>query len=84
MYNVPHPADDGIAQFGVKPPGLTADLSVPCRFKIEDTFGKFVRQRLRTLLLDAMLATLRFFRTASESSHLALFTPILDAMGNGP
>src|SRR5467141_922342 len=79
--------DDGIClQFGVKPPGLTADLSkVAMRFKYEDAFGKSSANGYERLLLDAMLgdATLFSHRDGVEASW-ALFTPILDAWAKDP
>jgi len=79
--------DDGIClQFGVKPPGLTADLSkVAMRFKYEDAFGKSSANGYERLLLDAMLgdATLFSHRDGVEATW-ALFTPILDAWAKGP
>ncbi len=79
--------DDGIClQFGVKPPGLTADLSkVAMRFKYEDTFGKSSANGYERLLLDAMLgdATLFSHRVGVEATW-ALFTPILDAWEMDP
>src|SRR5260370_23055332 len=55
--------DDGIClQFGVKPPGLTADLSkVAMRFKYEDAFGKSSANGYERLLLDAMLGDATLF-----------------------
>ena len=74
--------DDGIClQFGVKPPGLNADLSkVAMRFSYEDAFGKSSANGYERLLLDAMLgdATLFSHRDAVEATW-ALFTPILHA-----
>jgi glucose-6-phosphate 1-dehydrogenase len=79
--------DDGIClQFGVKPPGLTADLSkVAMRFKYEDAFGKSSANGYERLLLDAMLgdATLFSHRDGVEATW-ALFTPILDAWAKDP
>jgi len=79
--------DDGIClQFGVKPPGLTADLSnVAMRFKYQDAFGKSSANGYERLLLDAMLgdATLFSHRDGVEATW-ALFTPILDAWAKGP
>ena len=74
--------DEGISlQFGVKPPGLTADLSkVAMRFSYEDAFGKSSANGYERLLLDGMLgdATLFSHRDGVEATW-ALFTPILDA-----
>lgn len=74
--------DDGIClQFGVKPPGLTTDLSnVAMRFRYEDAFGKSSANGYERLLLDAMLgdATLFSHRDGVEATW-AHFTPILDA-----
>jgi glucose-6-phosphate 1-dehydrogenase len=79
--------DDGIClQFGVKPPGLTADLSkVAMRFSYEDAFGKSSANGYERLLLDAMLgdATLFSHRDGVEATW-ALFTPILDAWAKSP
>src|SRR6266852_631479 len=79
--------DDGIClQFGVKPPGLTADLSkVAMRFSYEDAFGKSSANGYERLLLDAMLgdATLFSHRDGVEATW-ALFTPILDAWAKDP
>jgi glucose-6-phosphate 1-dehydrogenase len=74
--------DDGIClQFGVKPPGLSADLSnVAMRFRYEDAFGKSSANGYERLLLDAMLgdATLFSHRDGVQATW-ALFTPILEA-----
>jgi glucose-6-phosphate 1-dehydrogenase len=79
--------DEGISlQFGVKPPGLTADLSkVAMRFSYEDAFGKSSANGYERLLLDAMLgeATLFSHRDGVEATW-ALFTPILDAWAKNP
>jgi len=79
--------DDGIClQFGVKPPGLSADLSkVAMRFRYEDAFGKSSANGYERLLLDAMLgdATLFSHRDGVEATW-ALFTPILDAWAKNP
>ncbi len=79
--------DEGISlQFGVKPPGLTADLSkVAMRFSYEDAFGESSANGYERLLLDAMLgdATLFSHRDGVEASW-ALFTPILDAWAKDP
>jgi glucose-6-phosphate 1-dehydrogenase len=64
--------DDGIClQFGVKPPGLTADLSkVAMRFSYEAAFGKSSANGYERLLLDAMLgdATLFSHRDGVEAA----------------
>jgi glucose-6-phosphate 1-dehydrogenase len=64
--------DDGIClQFGVKPPGLTADLSkVAMRFSYEAAFGKSAANGYERLLLDAMLgdATLFSHRDGVEAA----------------
>jgi len=79
--------DEGIClQFGVKPPGLTAELSkVAMRFSYEDAFGKSSANGYERLLLDAMLgdATLFSHRDGVEATW-ALFTPILDAWAKEP
>jgi glucose-6-phosphate 1-dehydrogenase len=79
--------DDGIClQFGVKPPGLTADLAkVAMRFRYEDAFGKSSANGYERLLLDAILgdATLFSHRDGVEATW-ALFTPILDAWAKNP
>jgi glucose-6-phosphate 1-dehydrogenase len=79
--------EDGIClQFGVKPPGLSADLSnVAMRFRYEDAFGKSSANGYERLLLDAMLgdATLFSHRDGVEATW-ALFTPILDAWAKTP
>ena len=64
--------DDGTClQFGVKPPGLTADLSkVAMRFSYEAAFGKSSANGYERLLLDAMLgdATLFSHRDGVEAA----------------
>lgn len=51
-----------VLQFGVKPPGLTADLSkVAMRFSCEAAFGKSSANGYERLLLDAMLGDATLF-----------------------
>jgi glucose-6-phosphate 1-dehydrogenase len=72
-HNAPHFSRiDGIClQFGVKPPGLTADLSkVAMRFSYEAAFGKSAANGYERLLLDAMSgdATLFSHRDGIEAA----------------
>jgi glucose-6-phosphate 1-dehydrogenase len=64
--------DDGIClQFGVKLPGLSADLSkVPMRLSYEAAFGKSSVNGYERLVLDAMLgdATLFSHRDGVEAA----------------
>ena len=64
--------DDGIClQFGVNPPGRTADLSkVAMRFSYEAAFGKSSANGYQRLLLDAMSgdATLSSHRDGVEAA----------------
>jgi hypothetical protein len=78
-HNAPHSADDGIClQLGVKPPGLTADLSrVAMLFSNEAAFGKSSANGYERLLLDAMLGHATLF------SRRALFTPAFE-LGENP